>query len=110
MKAMIYCESDKKGTLKFYIRSNGEDYFLFTQTFRVSVARYYRRGVTVDQALRLNQSKMRNHAMAKITEKLPSYLRYLEREYSVQLLRGKNISEKKIKTTEPSDLDQQWVI
>ena len=94
MKAMIYCESDKRGTLNFYIRNNGEDYFLFTQAFRVSVARYYRRGVTVDQALRLNQSKMRNHAMAKVAEKLPSYLRYLEREYSVRLLRGKKNSEK----------------
>ena len=110
MKAMIYCESDKRGTLNFYIRNNGEDYFLFTQAFRVSVARYYRRGVTVDQALRLNQSKMRNYAMAKVAEKLTSYLRYLEREYSVRLLRGKKNSEKGVKTTGRSDADLQLVI
>lgn len=85
MKTKIFCRTTGPELQSFYLRHEGVEYFLFTQSFRRSVKDYYRRGVAVDQALSHPRAGD-NHALRKVMEKLPAYIRYIEKEYGVTVL------------------------
>ena len=93
MKATVYCKATDQGVHTFYLVSEGREYFLFHQNFRRGVAEYYRYGVTVNEAINFGRSK-HNTALINTMEKLPAYIRYVEKEYGIEVLKQ---TAKKIK-------------
>lgn len=86
MKDRIYCVPSAKGVHAFYLQTEGEDYYLFSQNFRKGVHDYYKNGVSVDRALDFSFGG-HDSAIARTMEKLPSYIRYVEKEYGVRVLK-----------------------
>ena len=86
MTAKIYCRTTAKGVHSFYMVANGESHFLFHQNYRRGVNKYYREGVRLDEALKISRAKGDN-AVLRTMEKLPSYIKYVEREQGIEVLR-----------------------
>ena len=86
MANTIYCETTAKGVQSFFINANGETHFLFSQNFRRGVKDYFERGVRIDEAINFKRSNG-NSAIIHTMEKLPTYIRYVEREYGMEVLR-----------------------
>ena len=86
MANTIYCETTAKGIQSFFITANGETHFLFSQNFRSGVKEYFERGVRIDEAINFARAKG-NTAIMRTMEKLPSYIRYVEREYGMEVLK-----------------------
>lgn len=84
-KATIICRNTSHGTHTFYLKVDGEEYFLFSQTYRRGVADYYRRDLPLDRALDHGRSKG-NTMVTHTMDKLPAYIRYLEQEYDLAVL------------------------
>ena len=84
--ATIYCKTTAKGTLTFFVEAQGETHLLFSQSFRRGVNDYFGSGVNVDRALDFSRAKG-NTAIERTMQKLPSYIRYIEREYDLEILR-----------------------
>ena len=87
MKAKVFCLTTAKGVQSFYLEAHGERHYLFSQNFRRSVKNYFGRGgVHVDAALDFSRS---GHSTSVIhtMRKLPSYIRYIEKEYGIEVLR-----------------------
>ena len=85
MKTTIYCLYKKFGTHTFYLTAEGKEYFLFCQTYHRGVGNYFGNGVPLDEAI--DHTKARNdHALQKTMTKMPAYIRYLEREYDIEVL------------------------
>ena len=85
MKAKIYCECIEPGVHQFYIAIGGDDYFLFRQNFRKGVHSYFSNGVSLDQAMKY--SKIHNDsALERTISKFPMYIKYVEKEYGVEIL------------------------
>ena len=87
MTNTIYCRTASNGMQSFYVMSNGETHFLFSQNFRRGVKDYFERGVRIDEALNFKRANG-NSAVIRTMEKLPAYIRYVEREYGLQILRS----------------------
>ena len=86
MANTIYCETTAKGVQSFFITANGETHFLFSQNFRRGVKDYFERGVRIDEAINFKRANG-NSAIIHTMEKLPAYIRYVEREYGIEVLR-----------------------
>lgn len=86
MVTTIYCTPTAKGIHNFYIEAGGETHFLFSQNYRRGVNEYFRDGVRLDDALNFSRAKGDN-AIKRTMEKLPSYIKYIEREYDLEILR-----------------------
>ena len=86
MANTIYCETTAKGVQSFFIKANGETHFLFSQNFRRGVKNYFKHGVRVDEAINFKRANG-NSAIIHTMEKLPAYIRYVEREYGMEVLR-----------------------
>lgn len=86
MSAKIYCRTTDKGVQSFYLKVKGQTHFLFSQSFRLGVKAYFRRELSLNKALDPSRAG-RNHAILNTMEKLPAYIRYVEREYDLQVLR-----------------------
>ena len=86
MANTIYCETTAKGVQSFFINANGETHFLFSQNFRRGVKDYFERGVRIDEAINFKRANG-NNAIIHTMEKLPAYIRYVEREYGMEVLR-----------------------
>ena len=80
MKATIYCKATDKGIHTFYLRSEGCDYYLFRQNYRRGVDEYFRSGVVLERAIDFGKSRQ-NEAIQRTMQKLPSYIKYIEKEY-----------------------------
>ena len=86
LKTSIMCRPTDKGIHTFYLFIGNERYFLFRQPYRKGVARYYGNGICIDEAL--NCSKAHGDtAIMKTMHKLPMYIRYVEKEYDLEVLR-----------------------
>ena len=66
--------------------ASGETHFLFSQDYRRGANEYFRNGVRLDDALNFSRAKGDN-AIKRTMEKLPSYIKYIEREYDLEILR-----------------------
>ena len=106
MKTAICCKNPTRGQLAFYLVQNQKEYFLFYQPYRSKVAEYYMHGQALDDAL--DFSKGRNDTcILKTMSKLPAYIRYLEKEYGLAVLRQtKQAAEKPNKKTVGSRADK----
>lgn len=86
MANTIYCKTTAKGIQSFFVKANGESYFLFSQAFRRGIKNYFGNGVVIDEAVNFAKAKG-NTAVIHTMEKLPAYIRYVEREYGMEVLR-----------------------
>lgn len=86
MKASVYCTTGKKGIHSFYLRVGSRDYYLFSQNFRIGVQRYYRKGVILDEAMNISRSHG-DAALIRTMKKIPTWIRYVEKEYELEVLR-----------------------
>ena len=86
MATTIYCRTTDKDIQSFYLKANGKTHFLFSQSFRRGVKSFYNRGVSLNEAMDPSRAKG-NRAILNTMEKLPAYIRYIEREYDLQVLR-----------------------
>ena len=85
MKATIYCRATDKGIHTFYLKSEGHDYYLFRQNYRRGVDEYFKGGVILERAIDFGKSRQ-NEAIQRTMQKLPSYIKYIEKEYEIQIL------------------------
>ena len=86
MSAYIYCKTTSKGKQTFYLFAEGNAHYLFTQNFRRGVKEYFEHGVSLSEALDFSRAK-RNASIIHTMEKLPSSIRYIEREYGLKVLK-----------------------
>lgn len=85
MKPMIYCEATAKGVHSFYLVQDGKEHFLFHQNYRRGVAAYFKRGVVLKDAFDFGRAG-RDSAILRTMQKLPAYIRYVERECGIEVL------------------------
>lgn len=85
MKTKIYCKTTARDTHSFYLDHQGQRYFLFTQKYRRGVHGYYGKGVPLGEALNFAKAH-KDGAIIRTMEKLPMYIKYLEKEYSIEVL------------------------
>lgn len=93
----ICCEIKNDNFDTFYLINGSEKIFLFNQGRRKGVEEYYGgHGVTIDRALKLPTSlgrfsdRKRSRAIRRTMDKLPSYLRYIEKQYGIKVMKGRN--------------------
>ena len=86
MKNSIYCKTTAKGIHTFYLKTNGNEYFLFNQDYRKGVNEYYRGGVSLDNAADYTKSKSDN-AVIRTMSKIFMYVKYIEKEYDIEVLK-----------------------
>ena len=86
MKARIYCTSDHKGTHLFYLDLGEETFFLFSQSYRKGVDEFYAKGVYIDESINYNKAH-KDSAIIKTMEKIPMYVKYIEKEFDVEVLK-----------------------
>ncbi len=79
----IYCRTTEKGVQTFYLSDGSQDYFLFSQDYRVSVKDYFKHGVSLDIAL--NAKSNHSTAVRKTAQKLVSYIKYMESESNITI-------------------------
>ena len=86
MKTIIYCKPTDKGTHSFYLIVGNEEFFLFSQAYRKGVEKYYGKGVLIDESIK--HSRAHNDvAITRTMDKIPMYIKYVEREYDVVVLK-----------------------
>lgn len=86
MKTIICCRATDKGVHSFYLKRGADEIFLFSQAYRKGVEKYYGKGVFIDEAMRFSKAH-HDSAIEKTMGKLPKYLRYIENEYDIDVLR-----------------------
>ena len=85
MRTEIYCKPIEKGFHSFYLVIGTEEFFLFSQAYRKGVEKYYCSGVLLDEAI--NHSKAhKDSAITRTMNKIPMYIRYIEKEYDLEVL------------------------
>lgn len=85
MNLVIYCSVTKRGIHSFYLVVDGKKYWLFSQKYRKGVQKYYRKGVTINQAIDYSKAH-KNTAIEKTMSKIPIHIKYVEKEYGIQVL------------------------
>ncbi len=85
MKTTIRCEVASNDFLSFYLDTPEGSFFLFHQAYKSSAYSYYGRGVRLQEALDFSKSH-RNTVVLKIMQKLPSYIKYVEKEQGIVVL------------------------
>lgn len=94
-KAQIYCIVPKGADgLNFYLNYDGTSYFLFNQRYRSNAEVYFKTGVPLELALKAVKRGTPEN-IRNISDKLPSYIRYIEKEYNIQVLDKTNKNMKK---------------
>ena len=84
MESYIYCTTTAKGEQSFYLVVHGREYFLFAQAFRRSNKETFEQGVSLSDLRKLR--KHISYSVRHTAEKLPAYIRYLEREYDIYVM------------------------
>ena len=85
MKTTIYCKSTSHGVHSFFLLSDAGEFFLFSQNYRKGVDSYFSKGVRLDEARDFSRSN-RDCAIIKTMNKLPIYIKYIEKEYGITVL------------------------
>ncbi len=81
MNKKIYCKTTAKGIQSFYVKIGAKSYFLFQQKYYVGVKDFFSNGKQIDDLA--NACKNVNTAVRRTAEKIPLYLKYIEKEYDV---------------------------
>lgn len=86
MKTQIYCQPTQKGIHSFYLVTSDGEYFLFNQNYRKSVHNYFCKGVPLSGAIDFSKTH-HDSALTKTMSKLPMYIKYLEKEFDIQVFK-----------------------
>ena len=84
MKMVIYCKK-ATGIHSFYLITENKEFYLFSQNYRKGVEKYYGKGVVLDDAIKYSKSH-NDSAIIRTMNKLPMYIRYLEKKYGISVL------------------------
>lgn len=82
MRTTIYCKRSERGMHNFYLRINGEEFYLFSQNFKKGVQDYFGRGVYLEYACDYSRSK-HDTAVMKTMDKIPIFIKYVEKESGI---------------------------
>lgn len=85
MKTIIYCKATECGVHSFFMVSNGQEYYLFSQDYRRGVQQYYSKGVSLDESINFSKSH-KDSAIERTMSKIPMYIQYIEKEYGIAIL------------------------
>lgn len=85
MKTTIYCKLTDKGAHSFYLLVGRKEFYLFSQAYRKGVGKYYGKGVCIDKSMKYSKAHY-DSAITKTMDKIPMYLRYIEKEYDIEVL------------------------
>lgn len=84
MSSKIFSKITEKGKQSLYLKTNGKEYYLFSQNYRRSVKEYYSTPISLDRALDFSCGD--GHAVRRTMEKLRAYIPYVEKEYNISVL------------------------
>ena len=84
--ASIYCEPSKSGRLNFFVSTSGEKHYLFSCAYSERTEEHFKGGVFLDNAIDRTRAGG-NSGILHVMDKLPSHIRYIEREYGLKILR-----------------------
>lgn len=99
MQAKIFCKTVAKGKQSFYVTVEGRRYFLFTQDYRASNKEFFQNGVGISEIG--NYGNVHSTAVKKTLDKLPSYIRYIEKEYGIAIYEKTQKAQKLQKKQKP---------
>ena len=85
MKATVYCKPTDCGAHSFFLVTASREYYLFSQDYRKGVNEYFSKGVCIDEATDFSKSH-RDNAIRRTMTKIPMYIKYIEKEYGVEVL------------------------
>jgi hypothetical protein len=71
--------------LSFFVEAGRESHYLFSQSFTKEVYEFSKNGVSLDKPFNHSLAN-RNKSILKIVDKLPSHIRYIEKEYGLTIL------------------------
>ena len=94
MNAKIYCKTTGKGIHSFYLQLRNETYFLFSQSYRKGVQDFYQNGVMLSDSFNHSKSHHDN-AIERTMTKIPLYIKYIEKEYGIKILKQASNKTKK---------------
>lgn len=96
MADYVFCSKDSNHyeKINFYLKFEGETYYLFTQHYSNTAWDRFKMGVRLDEALK-HQSGL---ALKSFNEKLPKFIKYIEDTEGITVLKktAKKNSRKKI--------------
>lgn len=96
MRTIVFCKTTAKETQTFFIKAGGKVYFLFEQNFKKSNKDFFSKGVSIDSIG--DYSNAHSYSVKKTLDKLPQYIRYIEKEYNISIYkRTKNKTNKQYK-------------
>lgn len=87
MRDKVYCRPNNKGQDVFFIRSNGEDYYLFAQNRRGCVENRFGVGLSIDEAL---DCGLNNMILRKTAEKIKVYIPKCERDNNMIFMKKRS--------------------
>ena len=90
MKTFIYCKENKYGMHTFYLNHGNRDYFLFNQSYKTGVDEFYSNGVILDKSMQPSLAH-RDYGILKTMEKIPKYIKYVEKEEGIYVMRDTSI-------------------
>lgn len=85
MKNYVYSKTTAKSQQSFYLVSEGQEYYLFTQKFFRGVKEHFNKNVILNEAMDIGNAH-NDTALIKTKEKLPIYIKYIENEYGIVVL------------------------
>lgn len=86
MNNSIYCRPTDKGVHSFYYISGCKEYYLFSQPYRKGVADYFGYGVHINDAMKYSKAH-EDAAVMRTMDKILMYVRYIEKEYGIEILK-----------------------
>lgn len=81
---MIYCQ-ERNGMHEFYMTLDRNEYYLFSQKYRVGVDKFYRKGVQLDKGIKHGIGRT-DYAIHQTMDKVKRHIRYIEKEYNLIIL------------------------
>lgn len=85
-KSVIYCkDSNNKGIIDFYITSENENIYLFSQKFRHSIYDHYNRGVLLKDAFDYKKVH-RDRAIMNVMKRLLPTINYIKKTYNIAIM------------------------
>ena len=86
MATIIKCRTNNIGKHNFYIEHLGKEYYLFSQDYHRGVNIYFAKGVNLNNVLNIKTAK-RDHKVIKTMSKMKMYIKYIENEYDINILK-----------------------
>lgn len=83
MQAKIFCKTLAKGVQAYYVTVDKKTYFLFQQAYHESNKAFFRKGVSINRVN--NYSGVHSASVRRTMDKLPTYIRFIEKEYGVAI-------------------------